>query len=37
VTRREAQRGGDRARAQKADWRVDYRSFSEGKRGEPLL
>ena len=37
VTRREAQRAGERARAHKADWRVDYRSFSEGKRGEALL
>ena len=37
VTRRETQRRRHRGAAEKAEWRVDYRSFSEGKRGEPLL
>ena len=38
VTRRETQRRREHARdAEKAEWRVNYRSFSEGKRGEPLL
>ena len=38
VTRRETQRRREHARdAEKAEWRVNYRSFSEGKRGETLL
>ena len=38
VTWRETQRRREHARdAEKAEWRVNYRSFSEGKRGEPLL
>ena len=39
VTRRETQRRREHSGtlAEKAEWRVNYRSFSEGKRGEPLL
>ena len=37
VTRREARRRRAFAAAEKVKWCVNYRSFSEGKRGEPLL